>query len=245
MISFKTFLEKNISNPLRKQELQAQGVTSFDKSDRENLRDKIPKNEFELLLDKYGVKFFMPKSEYLSIPRERRPNLVRILNHSVNQFIERIKDILPNRKPRIVIKSLNTENPYHTGGSVSPAYKSDNIIYIDPQYIDNPDYLVHEYAHYVADKVPNQSYPLLQQAYKNMLDIYFRSVKKKQREDLALPSDEKLRERVAKKLGLPSQYAFVNPDEFFAEIITHWKSLPNNAATYKFKQAVKQVLSRV
>lgn len=246
MISFKTFLEKNVSNPLRKQELQSQGVAPH--TDPATFRDKIPSAEYEMLLDRYGVKFFMPKDEYRALDKVRRANITRILNQSVNDFLNRIRDILPNRKPRIVIKDIAKvfpSNPYQEDGQTPPAYKSDNIIYIDPQYIDNVDYMIHEYAHYLADKVPNQSFPILQREYKAMLDNYFRSVKKKQRQDLSLPEDQKLREKIAKKLGLPSQYAFVNPDEFFAEIITNWKTIPNNAATYKFKQAVKQVLSRV
>ena len=37
------------------------------------------------------------------------------------------------------------------------------------------------------------------------------------------------------------QDALNNFDEFFAEIITHWKKMPNNVNTYRFKQAVKKV----
>ena len=43
----------------------------------------------------------------------------------------------------------------------------------------------------------------------------------------------------------PSAYSVSNPDEFFAEIITNWKNVPNNVATYKFKNAVKQVITRL
>jgi hypothetical protein len=43
----------------------------------------------------------------------------------------------------------------------------------------------------------------------------------------------------------PSAYSVSNPDEFFAEIITNWKNVPNNVATYKFKNAVKKVITRL
>ena len=60
-------------------------------------------------------------------------------------------------------------------------------------------------------------------------------------------ANKKLKERmeIAKKLGLPSEYAFNNFDEFFAEIIANWKEFSKNSSpiTYRFKQAVKSVLN--
>ena len=98
-------------------------------------------------------------------------------------FLNDIKDILPNKKPRIVItdKTLNpkfrgtyTENP--------PAVYMDRIIYIDQYKVNNPDYFTHEYAHFIADLIPEQSFPLLEKAYNEFIDKYWKRAKvKKQR----------------------------------------------------------------
>lgn len=209
------------------------------------LRDKIPAQEFEQIYEKYGVKFFMPKDEKVA-RTPRMYKLMRDLKLSVDMFLTDIRDILPNKKPRFVIKDLGREkNPYYNDETTTAAYVSDNIIYLDIDSIENPKYFTHEYAHWLADKAPKQTHPIIQAEYKKMLDYYFRRVKKKQKPNFEDPSDDKMRVRIAKKLGLPTDYALVNADEFFAEIITHWKNLPNNVASYKLKQAVKRVLSRL
>lgn len=208
------------------------------------LRPKISKEEYEKIYEKNGVKFFMHKND----PILRTPRLISItrdLQKGVDVFLNDIREILPNRGPRFVIQDLNNQKNRFYDDRRTAGYYHKGLIYLDPDYVNDPKYFVHEYAHYLAKKVNRQSYPLIQSEYRKMLDNYFRSAKKKQREDLELPSDEKLRERLAKRLGLPSEYAFSNPDEFFAEIITHWKKIPNNANSYRFKQAVKQVLSRL
>jgi hypothetical protein len=208
------------------------------------LRDKIPKQEFDQIYEKYGIKFFMPKDEKV-LRTPRMYSLMRDLKSSVDIFLTNIRDILPNKKPRFVIKDLqNKNNPYYNDRRTA-AYVRDNIIYLDIDSIENPRYFIHEYSHWLAERIPNEIHPIIQVEYKKMLDFYFRSVKKKQRPNLEDPSDDRLRQRIAKKLGLPTDYSLVNADEFFAEIITHWKNLPNNATSYKLKQAVKRALSRL
>lgn len=208
------------------------------------LRDKIPKAEYHLLYQKQGVKFFIKNDEKV-LDTPRMYALTRELKSSVDKFLYDIKDILPNRRPRFIITDLAQEkNPYKQNAE-NAAYVRDRIIYLDLDTVEQPHQFVHEYVHFLADLVPKQSYPLIKAEYKKMLDNYFRSVKKKKREDLELPSDEALRNKLALRLGLPSEYAFINPDEFLAEIITHWKKIPNNISSYRFKQAVKKILSRL
>jgi hypothetical protein len=220
---------------LKKQELLAR---------QKWLRDKIPADEFEQIYEKNGVRFFMPKNEKVA-KTPRMFAIIRDLKKSVDTFLNTTRDILPNKKPRFVIKDLaDQKNPYYADRKTA-AYVKDNIIYLDLDSIANPNYFAHEYAHWLAFRTPKQTLPIIHAEYKRMLDNFFRSAKKKQRENLEGPSDDKLRRRVAAKLGLPTDYSAVNADEFFAEIITHWKNLPNNAATYSLKQAVKKVLSRL
>lgn len=165
-----------------------------------------------------------------------------------------LKGIVPLRKPKIVITDL-TDQPnaaYRKGDSV-PAYYQDGVIYIDEYKIHNSYLLVHEYAHFLADRVKTQTQPLLRNAYNNMLDAYYndlnkRKIKLKDKQtDSKASANEKIieRQKIAKKLGFRSQYAFNDFDEFFAEVIASWKELPNNAITYRFKQAVKSVLNRL
>ena len=109
--------------------------------------------------------------------------------------------------------------------------------------MDDYDTLVHEYAHYVADRIPTQTEPMLKAEYKKMLDEYFE--KTTRRKALEGSRNEKHRVAMAQKLGLPTSYAASNFDEWFAEIISHWKQLPNTKESYRFKAAVKQVLMRI
>lgn len=208
------------------------------------LRDKVSSTEFEQIYEKYGVKFFIPKDEKILNTPGMFP-LMRALKFSVDSFLTSIKDIVPNRKPRFVIKDLGKQQNPFIKDATNAGYHQDGIIYLDIDSVAKPQYFVHEYAHYLAGKVPKQAYPIINAAYKDMLDIYFRHVKKKRRNNLEGQDDEKLRRKVAAKFGLPSHYSATNPSEFFAEIITHWKNIPNNVATYKFKQAIKKVLSRL
>ena len=152
-----------------------------------------------------------------------------------------MRDVLPIKKPRIVIKNIDKK----VAGVIPPAYYQDRIIYIDTDQLSDPDYLVHEYAHYLADLIPKQTEEILLNEYQKFLDEYFRKSKRKKDFDLGGDEKRKMREAIAKKLGLPSSYAFTNFDELFAEIIMHWKRLPNNAASYKFKKSMKRVLTRL
>jgi hypothetical protein len=76
-----------------------------------------------------------------------------------------------------------------------------------------------------------------------MLDEFFE--RKTRRKNLEGKRNEKLRSQLAKKMGLPSDYAATNFDEWFAELITHWKKLPKDRASYRFKQILKKVITRL
>jgi len=75
------------------------------------------------------------------------------------------------------------------------------------------------------------------------LDDFFE--RKTRRKNLEGRRNEKLRKQVAQKMGLPSDYAATNFDEWFAELISNWKNLPDNKISYKFKQILKKVITRL
>ncbi len=209
-----------------------------------HLRTKIDKG-YKLLFKKKGA------SVYLDLKDSDKVNskVISEINSSIIKFMDYIKDIIPTKNFKIIITDTSRRNSIsidRSGSSTGvPAYYHDRLIYIDYNDAGDPDYLVHEYAHFLADGLPGKSKQMIEDGYKIMLDNYFRHVKKKKQDNLEGKENEKHRNAIAKKLGLPSPYAFTNADEWFAEIITHWKKIPNNVVTYKFKQAVKTIISRL
>ena len=288
MIKFQLYFERRERNPLRKRELEAQGVgTNYDYVQKEKKklpkerqsqirkmkklgveperietfkqakiaeREKELKGQYfrtkiikpELLFSKFGINVY--KDGYAAEDIAPGSYRYKMINYLVKQLVTEFKDVLPNRKPRIVITDTEanpaTSTASVTGSKQSPAGAyHDRLIYLDQNYVDDYDILVHEYAHYVADRIPKQTEPMLKAEYKKMLDEYFEKTTK--RKALEGSRNEKHRIEMAKRLGLPSDYAAANYDEWFAEIMMHWKSLPNTKESYRFKTAVKQVLTRI
>jgi hypothetical protein len=163
-----------------------------------------------------------------------------------------LKGIVPIVKPKIVISDLTSEEEtaYRRNDSV-PAYYQSGVLYLDEYQIHSVYKFVHEYAHYLTDRISSRTEPILQKAYNDMLDSYYKEANKKKmnladkRTHTDKTSNRKLKERqeIAKKLGFPSQYAFNNFHEFFAELIANWKTMPTNPITYRFKKAVRSVLN--
>jgi len=214
------------------------------------LRSKVEKGSVKIYEHK-GIQVFLDNSVTESFDEGSKK--LEVLKSSVDNLASYIWDILPNRKPRIVITNSKT-NPLFSGTYAEDpiGLYYDRIIYIDQYNINNPKTFIHEYAHYVADLIPQQTKPLLQRAYNQMLDKYWRKYKvKKQRLEPEDPSDseqselaKKWRMKISTKLGFP-QYGLMNPDEFFAVLIENWKEFPNNSATYQYKSIVKNVLTRL
>lgn len=211
-------------------------------------RKKVDKKN--LLLEKYGIKVYVDDSVTENF--DKRSYNYRILNSVLNRFVTDIKDILPIRKPKIVItdSKINplSQNIYKTGSTDNPpGFYHDRIIYIDQYSVDEYDVYTHEYAHFIVDRIPKQTEPILKKEYKEMLNSYFMDVHKVKttRQSLEGSRNEKYRIDMAKRLGLPTDYSTTNFDEWFAELITHWKSLPNNKNTYRFKTILKKILVRI
>jgi hypothetical protein len=225
-------------------------ASKYLKQTEEKIKDKylrttVSKKDYVKLII-HGIEFNFRKDEKFL----HTPTFVRIKNdleEMVPKFLEHIKGILPLRRPKIIITDITEDVGYNPEDDV-PAFYRDKVIFLDRSELKDHRLLVHEYAHFLADSIPAESYPMLQQEYEKMLDGYYRVIKKKKTyelQDTAEANFEKVRDKIAKKMGWPSQYLFNNPDEFFAEIITHWRDVPSNAITYKFKKAVKDVINRV
>lgn len=238
-----TYKFLKIRNPEKANEFLKDTETKFK---NKFLKQNVSKQNY-IKFEISGIEFNIKNDDpVLNTPRFLK--IKKDLEYSVPIFLTSIRGLLPLRRPKIILKDIKEKLSY--GGSEPPAYYSstDKIIYIDYYYANNADYLTHEYAHYAADQIPTQSYPMLFNEYKKMLDEYYRRVKKKKVTDLQDTKKinyEREREKIAKYMGWPSPYSVSNPDEFFAEIITHWKNMPNNVATYRFKNSIKQIISRL
>ncbi len=197
---------------------------------------------YRKIYERNGVQVFVDQDNVKGDFSPNSPN-IRIVARSVDIFLNEIKDILPNRKPKIIISDLD-RNKYTKGSIPNDAagLQYSKHIFIDEDYINSPEFYVHEYAHQLANNIPNQTETLLIQAYKDMLDLYFRKVKK--RKIAPDEIDDNMRRKISQKLGFPI-YGLTDPDELFAVIIQYWKRFPNNPITYKFKSMVKNVLIRL
>jgi hypothetical protein len=213
------------------------------------LRTKIDKPVHIMKI--YGIDVY--KDQYSTEDFSEGSLNYRTLNSILVKLVRDYKDILPNRKPKIVITNTG-ENPKTKGvgvlgdKSVNPAGVYFNgYIFLNEYGVDDVELLVHEYAHFLADRITKQTQPILKHEYKKMLDEYFNSIQKTKtkRQNLEGKNNEQHRQQMAKKLGLPTDYASSNFDEWFAELIAHWKNMPNNKHTYRFKQILKRVLARI
>ncbi len=207
------------------------------------LRTKV---EGDLLFSDYGVKVF--KDKYVDQDFSEGSLNRRTLKRLIHMLVRDYRDLFPNRKPKIVITNTK-EHPKLKGvniigsGTAPAGVYSDRIIYLDQFSVDDIDTLTHEYAHFLSDRMSKQVEPFLRNEYKKMLDAFFE--RKTRRKNLEGKRNEKLRKQVAQKMGLPSDYAATNFDEWFAELISNWKNLPNNPVSYKFKQILKKVITRL
>ena len=207
------------------------------------LRTKI---EGKLLFVEHGIKVYI--DEYVDQDFSEKSLNCRTLKRIIGMLVVEYRDLIPNKKPKIVVTNTK-KNPKLKGVNIiggnttlEGAYRN-RIIYLNQFSVDDIQLLLHEYAHFLSDKISKQAEPFLRDEYKKMLDAFFE--RKTRRKNLEGKKNEKLRELVAKKMGLPSDYAATNFDEWFAELISHWKNLPNNPISYRFKQILKKVITRL
>lgn len=201
--------------------------------------------EYRLIYTYQGVKVFVDDMNLEDNNfKVGSPNYQKV-KHNVLVMLVYIRDILPNRSPKIVITDLDrnqyTRESQQQGAAAGIQFNK--MIYLDEMYFQDSVYWVHEYAHWVADIIPSQSEEMIREAYKKMLEVYYKKAKVKNPKSDKPLSDEMVA-KIAKSLGFP-QYGITTADEFFAVLIENWKQLPNNRLTYKFKSLVKGILTRL
>lgn len=202
--------------------------------------------EYRLIYTYRGVKVFVDDMNlYDNNFKKGSPNYESV-KHNVLVMLVYIRDILPNRKPKIVITDLSrneyTKSSYNQDNPPA-GLQFDKMIYLDEDSFGDSAYWVHEYAHWVADLIPSQSVKMIEKAYKQMLNIYYKKSSLKKPKGNKPLSDLEIY-KISQALGFP-RYGITNPDEFFAVLIENWKQLPNNKLTYKFKSLVKGILTRL
>jgi hypothetical protein len=267
MESFSTFFERRERNPLRKRELEQQGVIDNDKWVEQEAENLPPEEKYKLQADYLKGKSSFDDKKLVGQVRRIKiyaDQYVTNLATSKKQMIESVqsllrdyKDILPIRG-FVVIISNSENNPnfirlWNTGSKESAgAFYHQNKIYIDESQTKHPDILLHEYAHLMADRVSKQVVPILRREYEKMINDFFTILMGKRTRKKHLQGDKNAfnRKVITKKLNIPDLedgqgYGATNFDEWFAVTIQKWKEIPNNKATYRFKQVMKKIINRL
>lgn len=161
---------------------------------------------------------------------------LHILKKTIDKFYSYVKDILPLRKVNIVLMDNNKSKVRAFEYGLASGYARLGTIYVSYLEYDKHLLYVHEYAHIVADSIPERVKHHLIDAFEQAVVLYFRKAKKKKVDISEL--NDKLISRICASFGL-DPYAFKNEDEFFAEMIENWRSIPVNKHTYKLKKIVK------
>lgn len=177
---------------------------------------------------------------------------VRRTFSTVFTMVTTLKDIIPSRGFSVVITNSkkNPEFPEVKAlgdKTKSLAYYRRNKIYVDELQSIDASTLLHEYAHLLADRVTKKVEHIIRYEYEKMINGYFTSItgKRSRRKNLEGKRNEMNRKQVAEALGLPNDYAATNFDEFFAVLIEHWRQMKNNIHTYRFKQILKKVITKL
>lgn len=204
---------------------------------------------YKKILENQGVQVFIDEENLEDVNYAPGSYNYRMVNSSVINMLQYIREILPNRKPKIVITDLSknkyTTDTNNTLKDGAAGMEFSKLIFIDWRSIDEPATYIHEYAHLLTDRIPSQSKMLLVKSFVGLINEYYSKMKKRTiKPGESSRISNRVLANVATKLGFP-EYGTRNPDEFFAVVIEKWKELPKNKAGYKFKSLVKNILTRI
>lgn len=228
------------------QAFQAAKIKKRDKELQNILKGKNKESNFTLIHNNRGLKIYRDK--YVSNDFDKNMRNDFYIKSIPRIIMDEYRDIIPNRKPVFVItdteKNPLTKNVNLIGDDEAPGgVYHGRIVYLDQYSIGKKRVVLHEYAHFLADRVKKQVEPIIKKEYQKMLQNMFgKRTKMKNLEGL---DNEENRRLMASKMNLPSDYSSTNFDEWFAEIIAHWKMIPNNKETYRFKQIMKKIITRL
>ena len=203
--------------------------------------------KYKKIYEYQGVQVFLDEENVDDVDYVSGSYNYRMVQNSVLFMLMYVKDILPNKKPKVVITSLQKHpytGKYYHEDNPSAGMAGNKLMFIDQYYVDSPDVWVHEYAHWVADLIPTQTQDMLINAFKKFVDIYYKKSKLRNPMKRGKEISDVERQNISEKLGFP-RYGLSNHDEFFAVLIENWKKLPPTKLTYKFKSLVKNVLTRL
>lgn len=227
-------------------------------------RTKFPKNAKEIKYDKKeelfllkGVRVYLDEFalQHIEDGGDKLGRVKMVFYRSLMKLLLTYKDILPNRKPRIIITHSKTNPNFATMTNLGQAdvhaagYYIDRLIYIDILRVGEYKILVHEYAHYLADRIPKQSEPHLRKEYQKMLNSFFKEKtgKRTGRKKLEGEANAENRIQMARWMGLSDELEYASTDfhEWFAVLMENWKHIPINKHTYQLKNLLKKVLTRI
>jgi hypothetical protein len=239
-------IKKKYENLLKSSESLADKYLDYEIKKVVNGLKRPVTKKYKKIYEYQGVQVFLDEVNVVDADYSPGSPNYRAVAHSVLVMLTYVRDIIPNKKPKIVITDL-AKNEYTkkyedpNDPSAGMAYKK--LIYIDEKYIDVPDYYVHELAHWVADLIPDQTQQMIINAFDKFIEMYYKSTKKKKIDDVKKLTNTQ-RANIARKMGFP-KYGLIDHDEFFAVLIEQWKQLPANKLTYKIKSLVKNILTRL
>ena len=213
-------------------------VTSLKKS-------KLGSN-VEKIYEYQGIQVFLD-TETVKTDHSEGSRRYNNITRAVRGMVDYVRDILPAKKPRILItdlsKNKNTRN--FVGDDIVYGMAGQNVIYIDHYSTHMTNIYIHEYAHWVVFQSSENSRKLLVTAYKELLNLYYAKMKKRKvRMDEPVRVSRQVLNNLSVKLGFP-EYGTTDPDELFAMIIEKWKKFPTNKLTYKFKSLVKNIITQL
>jgi hypothetical protein len=242
---------RNLKQLAKKKELENKYLRGKSPKDMKRFEYNAKGEKFlfrgiNVFIDDYALNYINERKKVLG-------DVKNTIKRSLMRWLLDYKDILPNRKPTIVISS-SEKNPKFVkmknigkNDENASGYYNKRKIFIDIEHVSNYKILIHEYAHFLADIAPRELEPVIRNEYKQMLNSYFikKDGKPTRRKSFEGAENEKLRRQVKKKLKLPDSYAVTNFHEWFAVLMENWKDLPNNKHTYKFKTMLKKILTRI
>lgn len=246
----------DIRNLRRRKNTSSNDVDTYKKEIETQKRNKLTPeylrgrfyDDLRFIKKHRGVKIYV--DQYIK-DKYAPAKMITTINNLLNDY----GDITPRRGFEVIISNADNNPKFVTMKNIGrndekgAAYYHDRRIFIDDEYVKNVKVLLHEYAHFLAERIPSNTRDLIKKEYKKMLNSYFKEElgKNTRRNNLEGIINDGHREKMAMKMGLPPDlsYASTNFDEWFAVLVENWKNLPNNRHTYQLKGVLKKILIRI
>lgn len=237
--------ERQERNRLRKERLSQHDYSFRRHHEKQNMRVVQKRMGFVVYVDNDTEPNMVDYAEKFSI------YCIKKVHEHYRELFKNNMVKIPKNVPVLITNLSKYGKIGYSANSKNPAFFDPNtkMIYIDQYHVDDPEFWIHEYAHYISHLIPDRFVDYAIEEYNKMLSEYFKYYVQKRTKRKNLENDRydnpKHREQMAKYLGLPSEYASSNADEFFAEMLTYWNEIPNNKLTFRLKQVMRKILMRL